>query len=149
MKSFYVTAVLALAMAIFTPSLAFANEAHGAGGIRIADAHHASCATECNKCAEECEKALTKLEAKGASAATLNAVKDCITLCKTSADLKSRGSSLSPKLAAACAEACKKCATVCEEAKDEGLKACIAQCNTCAEACTSTAKAGGGKDCCK
>ncbi len=146
MKSFYITAVLALVMAFFTPTGAFAG---GTNGLKLADAGaHATCASECNKCAERCEKALTRLEEKGASAATINTIKDCITLCKTSADLKSRGSSLSPKLASACAEACKKCATVCTEAKDEALKDCIDQCNVCAEACTNTAKAGG-KDCCK
>lgn len=147
MKSFYITAVLALVMALFTPSGAFANNA---SGMKLAEAGaHATCATECTKCAQQCEKALAHLEAKGASAATINTLKDCITLCKTSADLKSRGSELSSKLASACAEACKKCATVCAETKDEALKDCVEQCNTCAEACTRTAKAGGAKDCCK
>lgn len=147
MKSFYITAVLALVMAFFTPTGAFANNANG---IKLADAGaHATCATECNKCAETCEKALAHLEAKGASAATLNTLKDCITLCKTSADLKSRGSALSSKLASTCAEACKRCATVCADTKDEALKDCVEQCNTCAKACTNTAKGGGGKDCCK
>lgn len=147
MKRFYITAVLALAMALFTPTGAFANNANG---LKLADAGaQATCATECVKCAERCEKALAHLEAKGASAATLNTLKDCITLCKTSADLKSRGSELSSKISAACAEACKKCATVCADTKDEALKDCVEQCNTCAQACTHTAKAGGGKDCCK
>lgn len=148
MKSFYITAVLALAMAFFTTTGAFANNANG---LKLATASD-TCATMCNKCAETCEKALAHLEAKGASAATINTLKDCITLCKTSADLKSRDSALSPKLAAACAEACKKCATVCADTKDEALKDCVEQCNICAEACHNTAKAGGGsgeKDCCK
>ncbi len=147
MKSFYVTAILALAIAFFTPTGAFANNSNG---LKLAEAGaHATCASECNKCAERCEKALAHLEAKGASAATINTLKDCITLCKASADLKLRGSALSPKLAAACAEACKKCATVCAETKDEALKDCVEQCNLCAEACTNTAKVAGGKDCCK
>jgi hypothetical protein len=146
MKSFYITAVLALAMAFFTTTGAFANNSNG---LKLAESGaHATCATECVKCAERCEKALAHLEAKGASAATLNTLKDCISLCKASADLKSRGSALSSKLASACAEACKKCATVCAETKDEALKDCVEQCNICADACTHTAKAGG-KDCCK
>jgi len=149
MKSFYLTAMLALAIAFFTIPAAFANHG-GSCGIKLADAStHATCATECNKCAEACEKALAHLQAKGASEATINTLKDCITLCKASADLKSRGSELSSKLASACAEACKRCAKVCEDQKDAALKDCIDQCNTCADACTNTVKASGGKDCCK
>jgi len=147
MKSLYLTAALAVAMAIFSPIQAFASNT---GGLKVAEASaHATCATECNKCAEHCEKALEHLEKKGASAETLGVVKDCITLCRASADLKSRNSKLSPKLASACADACKACAKVCADAKDEALKDCIDQCNICAEACTNTAKAGSGKDCCK
>ncbi len=150
MKSFYLTAVLALLVAFLTPTGVFANEAHGRCGLQLADAGtHTTCATECNKCAESCEKALAHLQTKGASEATINTLKDCITLCKTSADLKTRGSSLSGKLASACAEACKSCAKVCADTKDEALKDCVEQCNTCAKACTNTAKAGGGKACCK
>lgn len=149
MKSFYFTAVLALAMAFFTITAAFAGNT-ASNSTKLAEkTAHATCATECIKCAEACEKALTHLQAKGASEATLNTIKDCITLCKTSADLKSRGSELSAKLASACAEACKKCAKVCADQKDEALKDCIDQCNVCADACTNTVKAGGGKDCCK
>lgn len=148
MKSFYLT-VLALSMVFFTTTVAFANSGNS-NGIKIANAaEHATCATECNKCAEACEKALEHLKGKGASEATINTIKDCITLCKTSADLKTRGSSLATKLAAACAEACKKCAKVCADQKDEALRDCIDQCNVCADACTNTVKAGGGKDCCK
>lgn len=149
MKSFYLTAVLALVMAFFTSNAAFANNG-AATGIKLAEkSTHASCATECNKCAEACEKALSHLQAKGASEATLNSLKDCIALCKASADLKTRGSSLSAKLAAVCADACKKCAKACADEKDAALKDCIDQCNVCADACTSTMKGAGGKDCCK
>lgn len=149
MKSFYLTAVLALAMAFLTNTSAFAGST-GSNSTKLAEkTAHASCATECNKCAEACEKALAHLQEKGASEATVNTLKDCITLCKTSADLKNRGSALSAKLASACAEACKKCAKVCADQKDEALKDCIDQCNICADACTNTVKAAGAKDCCK
>ncbi|MBX9947924.1 MAG: hypothetical protein K2Y39_02050 [Candidatus Obscuribacterales bacterium] len=149
MKSFYFTAVLALAFAFLTITSAFAGNAASTSTKLAEKSAHATCATECNKCAEACEKALAHLQSKGASEATVNVLKDCITLCKTSADLKSRGSELSAKLASACAEACKKCAKVCADQKDEALKDCIEQCNVCADACTNTAKASGGKDCCK
>jgi len=134
MKYFYLAALVALFMGFFTPQASFAESAKQA---------HASCASECNKCADACEKALEHIQKKGgtaASAANVNALKDCIALCKASADLKSRNSSLSAKISDACADACKKCAVICADMKDEALSDCVDQCNKCADACTDTMK---------
>lgn len=132
MKYFFLAALVALFMGFFTTQTVFAESAKHA---------HASCASECNKCAEACEKALEHVQKKGgkfAAAENINALKDCIALCKASADLKSRNSSLSAKISDACADACKKCAVICADMKDGALKDCIEQCNKCAEACTET-----------
>ena len=97
------------------------------------------CQTTCSACQKTCEDALKYCESKGgkhADKAHLDTLKDCISLCKASADLGARGSKLTAKLRDVCAEACKKCAKSCEALNDPKLKDCVTTCNDCAKSCS-------------
>jgi len=107
---------------------------------------------ECTSCADSCEKALNYLTKgdKKVDESKLAAIRDCITLCRASADLGKRNSDLSQKLAAVCADACAKCAEACKSLEDDKLKDCISQCQSCHICCDKTASAKSGKDdCCE
>ncbi len=103
------------------------------------------CQTTCSSCLKTCEDALKYCEKTGgkhASKEHIAALKDCIALCKASADLGSRNSKLVEKLRAVCADACTKCAKSCEALNDPKLKDCVTACNDCAKSCVS-----GGAEC--
>jgi hypothetical protein len=103
-------------------------------------AHHdmAASGKACANCAATCEKTLAYFQKKGgkyAEAKNQDVLKDCITLCKASADLKGRKSAHAAKLDAVCNEVCKQCAEMCKEMKDPALKDCIQSCETCHDCC--------------
>ncbi|MBU6451124.1 MAG: hypothetical protein KGS72_05045 [Cyanobacteria bacterium REEB67] len=135
MKSIF-TLMLSLA-ALFAVSLSsFAAPVYAQG----AAAHHdnVSSGKACADCAATCEKTLAYFQKKGgkyAEAKKQDVLKDCIALCKASADLKSRNSAHAAKLDAVCNEVCKQCAEMCKELKDPALKDCIQSCETCHDCC--------------
>ncbi len=103
------------------------------------------CDTMCSSCQKTCEDALKYCEQKGGKHAAkehINALKDCIALCKASVDLGARDSKLLDKLRAVCADACVKCAKSCEDLNDPKLKDCVKACNECAKSCKT-----GGASC--
>jgi hypothetical protein len=102
----------------------------------------AACSKEdlCKSCQKTCEDALKYCLSKGGKHAAkehIDALKDCIAMCKVSAELGARNSSLLPKIREACAEACKKCAASCEALNDPKLKDCVTACNECEKSCSS------------
>lgn len=103
------------------------------------------CVDNCKDCAKRCEEALAYSLKKGgahAKAAHINALKDCIALCKACTDFDKRNSPLAAKLHALCAEACKTCGESCKSLKDKNLKDCVDQCNSCETSCNKAAKKG-------
>jgi hypothetical protein len=103
------------------------------------------CQMICSKCQKTCEEALKYCLSKGGKHAAkehIDTLKDCIALCKASADLGSRDSKLTAKLREICAEACTKCAKSCEALNDPKLKDCVTVCNECAKSCET-----GGESC--
>jgi hypothetical protein len=105
-----------------------------------APAHHdmKSSAEACANCATTCEKTLEYLKGKGgkhAEARNLDKLKDCIALCKASADLKGRNSAHAAKLDQVCKDVCSQCAAMCKELKDPALADCIKSCETCHDCC--------------
>jgi len=129
-----------LAFVAFNPSLdaAFAAD-------KGAKSAAECCQMTCSKCQKTCEEALKYCLSKGGKHAAkehIDTLKDCIALCKASADLGSRGSKLTAKLREVCADACTACAKSCEALNDPKLKDCVTACNECAKSCET-----GGESC--
>lgn len=100
------------------------------------------CVSECKTCQAKCEATLNyclKQGGKHTEAKHIQKLKDCIATCKISHDFMARGSDLSSKTCAVCAEACKRCAESCAQFKDKAMQDCAAECRKCQESCTSMA----------
>jgi hypothetical protein len=134
MKKLFVFIFMLIAFGLAPATLAPAAFAQGTTAHKDAAAGAKSCAD----CAATCEKTLTYFNKKGGKyveAKNLDTIKDCIALCKASADLKSRKSANAAQLDAVCNDVCKKCAEVCKNLKDPALKDCIESCETCHKCC--------------
>jgi hypothetical protein len=89
-----------------------------------------------SSCVIECGNALTYVKGKGTSHAGLaKTIEDCIELCKLRESFENRGSKLFDKVKELCSEACIRCSTECEAAKDDQLKKCIETCGSCSDEC--------------
>ena len=99
---------------------------------------HKNSGKSCADCAVTCEKTLAYFKKKGGKymeAKNVDTIKDCITLCKASADLKTRKSANAAKVDAVCHEVCNQCAKMCKDLNDPALKDCVKSCETCHECC--------------
>jgi hypothetical protein len=98
-----------------------------------------NCKIECKTCASTCEQTLLYCSKHGNEhngAAHVNAMKDCVSTCKQSADFMARGSSLDKRACALCEEACTACAASCDAFKgDKVMQDCAAECRKCAKVC--------------
>ncbi len=100
---------------------------------------HKACESKCGECAEMCQKNLDYCKKKGgahAKAEHINLMKDCIAMCKTNSELRSRKSKYAADSSKLCAKICNDCAASCESLKDPKLKECVEMCKACAECCT-------------
>ena len=130
-------AMLSIAM-IFALMLGFSfAQAVYAGGH---EGHNPqACLKACTSCKTVCEKTLaycTKKGGKHVEAKHIAALKDCIATCTASSDLLERGSALHTKMCGVCAEACRKCAALCESFDDQVMKDCAAECRKCEKSCS-------------
>lgn len=120
-------------------AVAMALSACSMFGIAALAEHDAkSCSSNCKECAEVCEKTLDYCTKKGgahAKAEHINVMKDCITVCKANADLRSRNSKYVDAMSKICSELCTDCAASCEKLKDPKMKNCIDECKKCADCC--------------
>lgn len=95
----------------------------------IAKGNARSCAQVCQQTVDYCNHKRGKLS----DLSLLNSIKDCITSCKSVDELLSRSSTLSPKSAKVCIDACNECAKACDQVKDDK------QLTKCANECRKTA----------
>ncbi|MBX3201597.1 MAG: four-helix bundle copper-binding protein [Labilithrix sp.] len=98
----------------------------------------ASCIEACNECAEACEYCADACLDEDDVEDLVECVRldrDCADLCRLVAAFLARGSSFSPAIAAACAEACDACAAECDEHEMEHCRACAEACRDCAAEC--------------
>lgn len=119
-------------------------------GVSVAGAEDAKksdpCCNECKECEKSClgcaDACLNELAAGKAD--RKNCVKlclDCADICGACSKIAARGGPLEATIAAACAEACEKCAAECEKHKDDKTcQACAEQCKKCAKECKEQAK---------
>jgi hypothetical protein len=115
------------------------------GGQLASMASEMQCHVECTTCATTCEKTLaycSKQSKKHTEAEHINALKDCISACKQSADFMTRDSSLNKEACTLCEQACIRCAESCEAMKgDKTMQACAEECRKCAKSCHEMAAA--------
>jgi hypothetical protein len=117
----------------------FAMLAGGAAAIAV----DGGCASLCKQCSEMCAKNLDYFKKKGGKyteASRVNTMKDCVKICDTNHDFKTRQSANSAEVDKACGVICKKCAQVCTDLKDPKLKDCIEMCSKCGTACDKQEK---------
>lgn len=96
---------------------------------QIAKGNAKSCAETCQKTVDYCNDK----KGKFGSDSLMNALKDCITACKSADELLSRSSTLSPKSASVCVDACNEAAKACDQFKGD------LQLTDCANECRKTA----------
>lgn len=109
------------------------------GGAAVAGHDSKSCGSECKNCADVCQKTLDYCVKKGGAHAKsehVNLMKDCIAVCKTNAELRSRSSKYADELAKLCSKICTDCSASCESLKDPKMKDCVDTCRKCAECCS-------------
>lgn len=112
-----------------------------AKGAACAKAGTVSCSTNCESCAKTCEKTLSYFLKKGGKyteAGNIRTLKDCIALCKISADFHARGSAHAAKVAALCHDLCLECAKMCKDMNDPKLADCVKSCEECADCCAKS-----------
>jgi hypothetical protein len=98
----------------------------------------ASCIEACNECAEACEYCADACLDEDDVASLVECIRldrDCADLCRLVASFLARGSSLSPAIARACADACDACAAECDDHELEHCRACAEACRDCADEC--------------
>lgn len=105
----------------------------------------AECIQLCWDCGMICQGALYRYFLDDSeSRATANHVlilTDCITTCRTAADLMMRDSALSISFCTLCAIVCEACAKSCEDVGSDEMKRCAEICRACADACQGVALA--------
>lgn len=101
------------------------------------------CIDQCRNCEQVCLQTIQYCISAGGSHVEqghVNALLDCATLCRTSAETMIRHSALIPMVCGTCAAACTSCAESCESfGSDNAMQACAAECRTCSESCQSMA----------
>ena len=102
-----------------------------------------NCKVECVLCASTCEKTLQyclKSGGQHSNSEHIDALKDCISTCKQSADFMARSSGLNKQACDLCEQACLRCADLCGAVKDDKkMQACVEECKKCAKVCHSMA----------
>lgn len=98
-----------------------------------------ACEQNCTACGSICEKTLASCIQKGGAhvaPAHLEALLDCIDICRTSAAFLARGSELHQHSCELCAVACQRCADSCATMPDDSqMSACADACLACVASC--------------
>lgn len=98
-----------------------------------------ACIEACRDCASTCTETVRyclDMGGEHADARHVALLLDCAQICQTSADFMLRGSDLSGRICAACAEVSERCAESCERfGDDEMMRASAEACRRCAESC--------------
>lgn len=126
-------------VALAAPSFAAPDKSDKASGkdnccIAMKPDHKSSCAS-CQKTCEETLKYFQKKGGKYAEAKHIQTLKDCIALCRTSADFQARGSANASKVESLCHDICLQCAQMCKDMNDPKLADCVKSCEECASCC--------------
>jgi hypothetical protein len=111
--------------------------------------HHAAgdpCSAACGACQRSCDSCAAhcaNLIAGGEKAhlETLRSCQDCATFCAAAAQIVARGGSFADLICTGCAEACTRCAKLCEQhPNDEHMKQCAEECRRCEKECREMLK---------
>ena len=104
------------------------------------------CAKACDDCGRMCETCsahCAKLVLAGNKEHhdTLKLCQDCAAICTACGRVTAKDGPLADLIAAACADACKRCGDACEKhAHDPIMKQCAEECRRCEKACREMAK---------
>jgi hypothetical protein len=105
------------------------------------------CIDDCQECAAICLETSNHclmLGGRHAEAGHIRLLLDCAEVCQTTAGLLLRASALYRLQTGVCAEACRQCASSCDQfPEDATMQLCTRICRKCAESCDLTA--GGGR----
>jgi hypothetical protein len=93
------------------------------------------CATACDHCAASC---LGENDVDGL-ARCIRFDLDCAAVCRTAAELMSRGSEFTAEFCSLCARICDECADECEKHTHRHCVQCARACRACADECRKMA----------
>jgi hypothetical protein len=79
-------------------------------------------------------------DGKQESLATLRACQDCAAICAAASRIVAKDGPFVDLICPSCAEACKRCAVLCEKSGDTILKKCVEDCRKCEKACRDMPK---------
>jgi hypothetical protein len=110
---------------------------------------HNDCIKACQECSRSCNETFHHCydqvaQGKKEHAKALRLVADCAKFCNLSADMVASDSPLMVYSCAACAEACKACATECDKHEASEMKGCAKACFACEKTCRAMVSAMGG-----
>lgn len=104
------------------------------------------CIDRCLECYRVCLETIHYCFEKGgehAEATHIELLRNCATICETSAEFLISGSALHADTCQVCATVCQKCADNCAKFEgDREMQRCVDACRRCAESCTQM---GGGR----
>lgn len=103
------------------------------------------CAKECDDCARSCELSAGHCvqmlaDGKQEVLATLRACQDCAVICSATSRIVAKDGPFVDLVCPSCAEACKRCAALCEKSGDPIIKKCAEDCRKCEKACRDMPK---------
>ena len=119
-----------------------------------AEHHHDvdKCAVACGACQRSCDSCSTHCADLAASGKkehleSLKSCQDCAAICATASQIVSRGGPFADLICTACAEACARCAKICELFPDDNhMKLCAAECRKCEAECRAMLKRGAAAE---
>ena len=97
------------------------------------------CIEDCLECFKVCTETIThciSMGGKHAKPEHIQLLKDCASICNTSAEFMLGNSAFESQVCGVCAEICERCAEDCEKfGDDKTMTACAEACRRCAESC--------------
>lgn len=136
------TSLTALSLSVLVVQGADAPASHHSAAFEACAKACDDCKRECDMCAAHCAKLV--LDGKKEHFKTQQTCSDCAALCSTASRVTARGGPFSDLICTACAEACKRCGTACDQLKaDAMMKKCADECKKCEQACREMLKHTG------
>lgn len=99
--------------------------------------HFKSAIESCLECAvacDQCVDATLNDETAATRGDCIRKCLDCAAICRTTATLLSRGSSIATDLCRVCVEACLRCESECKHCRGEACEICASRCEACEDA---------------
>jgi hypothetical protein len=105
-----------------------------------------ACVRSCDACANRCQELIAAGESQARALRAFAACRECVRLSSAATAMIPRRDPNLDATLTACADACTRCAALCESFKnDAAMSRCAADCRACADACRVLLRETAGK----